>query len=618
MKTIQRRLLSLSLCAALLVCLFAGLSLPQKAYAEDFDTNYGFVAKNDSSKIILNEESVWLTGKAATTGDLFDYTYKTPVDPYNFEMKYTVVSDTTRDNGAHSRFDLYILPSADAALSEGVKIQFIQHALGADTEEIKHTLIVGSGPDGGWDNYAKFTEDYSVDLKLFSRGGIFFLSVNGTEYKFSGNSAALLQTMTEKGYAFLRMTSHFQENGESTYGGNYAINEIDGVKFGSNNGTQEDTSTSITAVPEYDVYTLSGGETGGVGAWINDVNGYQAVIFATTTEFYGFSLPVSWAGEATVKAEVFAYQDDAAASMAGTALFSQTDSYVGDGKTTIYKFDGPLPAGGYLIKFTKVDGASHFVLPNIAPALGAEYVKYDASANSKPFNLRLFLSAPANSGEYLAKTVGKGYLSGGRATEATAHDLKESGKLALLISVPEGQHLKAIIGEYSPTWGNNGDGFDATAKVYVWKDNYEDTLAEDAIASALITEHNDNANAVFTFDKTVSSGKYLVEFSASSISFGFWSADGPGLILKSFINGTESSYYPTTYFVTGRGEGEVPAEEPVTEPVTDPVTDPVTEPVTDPKTEPNQQTGDAAVLPLALTALAAICAGVIVIRRRKA
>lgn len=232
--------------------LLAGLSaIPSFASApqSDFDTNYGFVAMNESSKITLQEESVWLTAKEATKGDIFDYIYKKPVDPNDFELNYTVVNDTTRDNGTHSRFNIYVLPSAGAAPGDGVLIQLIQFALGADNDEIKHKLIVGSGPEGGWDNYASFNEDYSVALKLYSKDGTFHLSVNGSDYRFSGANANLLKSFAANGGAYVRFSARFQENGESAYGGDYAVTSLKDaggvVNFGTKYGTKEDRSSDI-------------------------------------------------------------------------------------------------------------------------------------------------------------------------------------------------------------------------------------------------------------------------------------------------------------------------------------------------------------------------------------
>ena len=252
MKKMLAVLTALLLIAGIAAALPTGPS-PLPAYAEaaqdSFDTNYGFVAMNESSKITLQEESVWLTAKTANKGNIFDYIYKKPIDPNDFELDYTVVSDTTRDNGTHSRFDLYILPSAGAAPGDGVLIQLIQFALGADNDDIKHTVIVGSGPDGGWNNYAHFNADYSAALKLYSQNGVFRLSFNGTEYSFSGANAELLRKFSENGGAYLRLRAHFQENGESSYGGDYAISKIKDaggvVSFGSRHGTQEDRSADI-------------------------------------------------------------------------------------------------------------------------------------------------------------------------------------------------------------------------------------------------------------------------------------------------------------------------------------------------------------------------------------
>jgi len=246
----MKKTFAVLIAAALLVGL-PFMRLPAKATdaLNEFDTNYGFVAQNESSRITLQEESVWLSAKEATKGDIFDYVYKKAIDPNDFEMNYTVVNDTTRDNGTHSRFNLYILPSAGAAPGDGVMIQLIQFALGADNDDIKHTLIVGSGPDGGWSNYAHFNADYSVNLKLYSKDGVFRLSVNGTEYSFSGANANLLKSFAANGEAFLRLSARYQENGESAYGGDYAIASIKDaagtVNFGSKYGTQEDRSSDI-------------------------------------------------------------------------------------------------------------------------------------------------------------------------------------------------------------------------------------------------------------------------------------------------------------------------------------------------------------------------------------
>ena len=236
MKKMLAVLTALLLIAGIAAALPTGPDL-LPAYAEaaqdSFDTNYGFVAMNESSKITLQEESVWLTAKTANKGNIFDYIYKKPIDPNDFELDYTIVSDTTRDNGTHSRFDLYILPSAGAAPGDGVLIQLIQFALGADNDDIKHTVIVGSGPDGGWNNYAHFNADYSAALKLYSQNGVFRLSFNGTEYSFSGANAELLRKFSENGGAYLRLRAHFQENGESSYGGDYAISKIKDAAAGT-------------------------------------------------------------------------------------------------------------------------------------------------------------------------------------------------------------------------------------------------------------------------------------------------------------------------------------------------------------------------------------------------
>ena len=102
MKKMLAVLTALLLIAGIAAALPTGPS-PLPAYAEaaqdSFDTNYGFVAMNESSKITLQEESVWLTAKTANKGNIFDYIYKKPIDPLCPEKESVNVTAVRRCSG---------------------------------------------------------------------------------------------------------------------------------------------------------------------------------------------------------------------------------------------------------------------------------------------------------------------------------------------------------------------------------------------------------------------------------------------------------------------------------------------------------------------------------------
>lgn len=221
-----RRTVGLLLTASLLLILLPGLgTFPAHGDAASGSADALWLPMSEGSRLIQQEDAVRLTAQAAAAGDLFDFVYRNPVDPAEMDVAYRVVSDTTRGNGAHSRLNFYILPSADAALSDGVKIQLIQSAL-----EDEHQFIV-TGPDGGWDAPASFDESWNVNMRLYAEGANWLLNVGGARYQFSGENAAKLDAMKGTG-ACLRVTAHFGENGESALGCDVDVYAVDGVSMG--------------------------------------------------------------------------------------------------------------------------------------------------------------------------------------------------------------------------------------------------------------------------------------------------------------------------------------------------------------------------------------------------
>lgn len=228
MKTKTRNLCVILMAFVLFLGVAFGLAFGRMTWATPAaDATYGWTSNNESGTIAQKENGIWLSAKAATTGDIFDYTYDTAITPADVDVMYTVVSDTTRGAGTHSRLNFYILPTATSAVSEGVKIQMIQSALDSESQ------FVVTGPDGGWDAFANFNADYSVNMRLYQEGTNWFLNVNGSRYQFSGENVNRLNAMQATGKAYLRTTAHFQENGESAFGSDVCIHSIDDVSFGT-------------------------------------------------------------------------------------------------------------------------------------------------------------------------------------------------------------------------------------------------------------------------------------------------------------------------------------------------------------------------------------------------
>lgn len=123
------------LALAMSVCVFLGVGTVARAEAEELVSGYGFTSNNASGTITQIDDGVRISAKAATTGNIFDYTYDTPLSVTDMNVSYRLTTDTTRDNGTHSRMNIHILPEKDSELAEGVKIQLI-HSACEDEREI--------------------------------------------------------------------------------------------------------------------------------------------------------------------------------------------------------------------------------------------------------------------------------------------------------------------------------------------------------------------------------------------------------------------------------------------------------------------------------------------------
>ncbi|MBP5632377.1 MAG: hypothetical protein J6Y21_06445 [Clostridia bacterium] len=201
-----------------------------------------------------------------------------------------------------------------------------------------------------------------------------------------------------------------------------------------------------------------------------------------------------------------------------------------------------------------------------------------------------------------------------------AHQFNE-GPIGVVYTVPEGKALHAVVGLNSPTWGGNAGGSDAKAEVFAWKGDYDSSVAGSVLASGTVKDHFDNDNSVFTLDKDLSAGEYLVVFSATGTGYiGVWAFDSASGA-PAYQNGAEVQWYPKVAadLVDAPVEPETqPTTEPVTQPTTEPVTQPTTEPVTEPTTEPvtPPQTGDFDVAMIAVVAVLAMSLVVLFVRKK--
>ncbi len=245
MKRRIKQTISVLLAFAMFICPFIGACTVSNANEDA--SGYGFTSNNASGKISQLDDGVRISGKEAAAGILFDYTYDTPLSVTDMNVSYKLTTDTTRGSGAHSRMNIYILPEKDSEITEGIRIQLLHSVY--DDDETKF-IVTGVEEDSvGWEYPSYFTDDYSVEMRIFTEGENAFAIFNGARYQFK-NSEDInkIFKMQDSGKAYLRITAHFGENGESALGYDLDIRSIDNVSFGKS--TVNDTSFLSTKVSD--------------------------------------------------------------------------------------------------------------------------------------------------------------------------------------------------------------------------------------------------------------------------------------------------------------------------------------------------------------------------------
>ena len=268
-----------------------------------------------------------------------------------------------------------------------------------------------------------------------------------------------------------------------------------------------------------------------------------------------------------------------------------------------------VPAGKYTFEFSVPDGQYAFFARGEGP-LPSTYIEPDRDGQIM-FGL---WTTDSGAGFVEISDVKTVSIYSGAAGELTPHDLLGGGSIAVIITVPEGYALAEVIGVKSPTWENKEGGSDAKAELYAWTGDYDDTLDGDVLAAAEVKDHADNSNAVFTFDKQYAAGTYLVLFTATGEhNFGFWAdseIEGDAAV---FQNDAEVDWYPriNMKIVLDEGQG-----------VSIPVPDDQTgeqqgdQPGDITPQEPNTGTGDTSSVVFVVIAVLALCATVVLKKKR--
>ena len=292
-----------------------------------------------------------------------------------------------------------------------------------------------------------------------------------------------------------------------------------------------------------------------VGVWTGNTDGRSnthGMAFNAADDFVAIGIPQYWnsngsnAPLVTYVVELFNYDTDYATSVTGTPVFTQTVNPEGDSATGI-RFDlgKTMPKGAYALRFTVTSEAGYMVLPAAKTPYSSARLYFTDSIFAIYID---FVNSGLSS--YLKKLPGAGEeiittdVFSGEGNDP--HGVQE-GAIAFKLNVPEGYALRAIVGLGSPTWSNPGGGSNCQADVYAWKGDYDDSVDGDVLATAEVIDHADNADAVFTFDKDLPAGDYLVEFTQTGdMSFGFWCYNTTDGEYEVFLNGNEAAFYPKT------------------------------------------------------------------------
>ena len=292
----------------------------------------------------------------------------------------------------------------------------------------------------------------------------------------------------------------------------------------------------------------------GIGVWISSSHtSYQGVEFNAASPFNRISIPEYWAAKSDLNIvfELFSHTGDYDTSVAGTALYRNEFTVNGDNSSGIvFELGKDYDAGAYVIRFTLGDGSGYFVLPSAPCSYSTSRIIHHGSSFHFDVNFvedtsldYYFAKLPGTEG--YAETISGNLISKG-ANSNTPVNARDSA-VGVRFTVPEGRKLYSITGLASPTWSNTAGDSDAKAEVYAWNTDYSSTVAGEVLATAILTDHKDNQNAVFVFDKPVPAGDILVVFTGTSTgSIGFWCGPDKENATEAYVNGETKGLYPAT------------------------------------------------------------------------
>lgn len=364
------------------------------------------------------------------------------------------------------------------------------------------------------------------------------------------------------------------------------------------------------------VFTYEGGLT--TGPWTGNTDGrknFHAATFNAASDFVGIGLAQYWNSNGsnqplvTYDVELFNYSTDYETTVKGTPVFKQTVNPTGDAAEGIYFDMGKtMPKGEYTLRFTVTSAEGYTVLP-IGKNL---YTNVRIEFSDDPFSFYVdFTDAGLSTYFKKLSTAGEEILENTMYTGSgrDPHNLAE-GPIAILVDVPEGYALREVIGIQSPTWGAHESGSDAIAEVYKWTGDYDGTVAGDVLASGEVTNHADNSNAVYTLNKDVPAGRYLVEFTQTGTeAIGFWcftSVNEEGAVCLK--NGDDAGFWPDTHIKIvaveqqDQGNTEDPGEN--------------QNPGENQQPEEHVQTGDVTITLFAIVVVLALAAAVVFAKKR--
>ncbi len=383
---------------AIVACVVLGFTTMswKSVSADQTESDYGFTSNNDSGKIEQVADGVMISAKSATTGDIFDYTYDTAVNPTDVNVVYTVLNDTTRGAGDHSRMLFYILPSQTAELSEGAKIELAYTCY--DSNMVEFTITEGCN---GFSGAPHYSTDYSVNLRVYKEGDNWYLNLNGARYDLNDANKALLNSFGTT--AYIRTSAHWQDNGASALGMDVIVHSIDGTSFGTGsipNKVISSKKTNAAANANQEItekgLTLSGQFNEGVGT-IFTYGGQSFEIAAGELASYTMTFDASEMDNTVAKYFEISFTNilqnddrmsawdnsgDAATQPTITALTYRFYNNASDAAVLIAKYnDGSQGTFNIYGGQTHVDNAPYYEFPTFPPRADGLYsfnlMKYD-------------------------------------------------------------------------------------------------------------------------------------------------------------------------------------------------------------------------------------------------